>query len=272
MAQVAQQALLQLIHIANRPDQFSTVLQAIMGTFEQHTQVIGSTRGHRFIVLLGTQLGAEKVYREMASVMMRSPPDSLERLERTSTRVQTLNDLLLTAAEFHGLQKLLRKGLTDPQAKEFFLALYPCWCYNVISTVSLCLLTSAHTHANRLLARFGDIRITTAILMQIDRLVLLLESPSYTFMRLQLLEPTKHPELIKSLYGILMLLPQSDAYHKLKSRLDCINTLALLPLHSRDTGQREASGVNFEQMARHFDAVVEKHMELRRAEDDRVRE
>lgn len=267
--EVAQTSLMQLILIANRPDQFCVVLEAIMAAFERDSGVL-RTRGHRFICLLGTQLGAEKVYREMASVIIRTPPQSLERLERTSTMVQTLNELLLTASEFQGLQRLLRKGLTDPQAKEFFLALYPSWCYNVISTVSLCLLTSAHRHANRLLSRFGDIRITTAILMQIDRLVLLLESPSYTFLRLQLLEPTNHPELIKGLYGILMLLPQSDAYHKLKSRLDCINTLAILPLHTKDASStKEAPGVNFESMTKHFDTVVERHMEARRQEDDR---
>ena len=64
--------------------------------------------------------------------------------------------------------------------------------------------------------------MSTALLMQIDRLVLLLESPSYTFMRLQLLEPTQHPELIKSLYGILMLLPQAFT----------ANNLCSLQLHS----------------------------------------
>ena len=37
-------------------------------------------------------------------------------------------------------------------------------------------------------------------------------------LRLQLLEPEQHPSLIKALCGILMLLPQSPAFHTLKNR------------------------------------------------------
>jgi len=255
--EVAWAALLLLIMLAGRADQFSKVLKAIMEAFEKDTHIL-RTRGHKFICQLGTKLGAEEVFREMARVMMENENQTLERIDHLGTMVNTLNELLLTASEFQDLQQLLRQGLRHPPSRELFLVLYPSWCHNVIATVSLCLLTSAHKHANTLLSRFGSIQMTTAILMQIDRLVLLLESPSYTFLRLQLLEPTKHPELIKSLYGILMLLPQSDAYHKLKSRLDCINTLALLPLQSPNTPEEQEikTHIDFEQMAERFDTVL----------------
>ena len=47
----------------------------------------------------------------------------------------------------------------------------------------------------------------------------LIESPIFTHVRLQLLEPEQHPYLLKALWGILMLLPQSPAFHTLKNRL-----------------------------------------------------
>ena len=66
-----------------------------------------------------------------------------------------------------------------------------------------------------------------------------------------------------------MLLPQSDAYHKLKSRLDCINTLAVLPLHTKEASvTKEVPGVNFDSMTQHFDTVVQRHVDLRRQEGD----
>lgn len=46
--------------------------------------------------------------------------------------------------------------------------------------------------------------------LQVDKLVQLLESPIFLRLRLQLLEvdSPSYPALLKSLYGILMLLPQ----------------------------------------------------------------
>ena len=41
-------------------------------------------------------------------------------------------------------------------------------------------------------------------------------------LRLQLLDGDKSHHLVKSLYGLLMLLPQSDAFRTLQRRLQCI--------------------------------------------------
>lgn len=64
-------------------------------------------------------------------------------------------------------------------------------------------------------------------LMQIDKLVQLLESPIFVQLRLQLLEvdATYHAHLLKSLYGLLMLLPQSTAFRTLKDRLATVSSL-----------------------------------------------
>ena len=57
--------------------------------------------------------------------------------------------------------------------------------------------------------------------MQIDKLIQLLESPIFIQLRLHLLETysASHADLLKSLYGLLMLLPQSQAYKTLSDRL-----------------------------------------------------
>ncbi len=61
-----------------------------------------------------------------------------------------------------------------------------------------------------------------------DKLVQIMESPVFSFLRLQLLEPDKHPYLFKSLYGILMLLPQSTAFKTLQNRLNCVHSMMSL--------------------------------------------
>lgn len=50
------------------------------------------------------------------------------------------------------------------------------------------------------------------LLVEVDKLIQLLESPIFTYLRLQLLEPQQHAYLVKALYGLLMILPQSRAY------------------------------------------------------------
>lgn len=68
--------------------------------------------------------------------------------------------------------------------------------------------------------------MTVATLMQIDKLVLLLESPVFCYLRLQLLRPDRFRPLVQALYGILMLLPQSTAFDTLARRLKCVGSLS----------------------------------------------
>ena len=66
------------------------------------------------------------------------------------------------------------------------------------------------------------------LLVQVDQLVQLLETSVFTHLRLQLLEPGDYPALLKTLYGLLLLLPQSSAWATLSARLQCVPTLHTL--------------------------------------------
>lgn len=52
-------------------------------------------------------------------------------------------------------------------------------------------------------------------------------------LRLQLLDINNNHHLIKSLYGLLMLLPQSDAFRTLRHRLECVPNIHVLPPEER---------------------------------------
>jgi hypothetical protein len=85
--------------------------------------------------------------------------------------------------------------------------------------------------------------VTVGFLMQIDKLVYLLESPIFIHLRLQLLnvESPHHAQLLKSLYGILMCLPQGEAFRLLNDRLTTVCNLrdnlgySTYPLEMHDT-------------------------------------
>ena len=77
-----------------------------------------------------------------------------------------------------------------------------------------------------MVSSLGEGDITVNLLVQVDRLVQLLETPIFAYLRLQLLDPAHFHHLLKTLYGLLMLLPQqSTAFRILRTRLRSI------PLH-----------------------------------------
>jgi vacuole morphology and inheritance protein 14 len=101
-----------------------------------------------------------------------------------------------------------------------------------------------------------------SFLVQIDNLVQMLESPIFADLRLQLLEPHKNPYLLKTLYGILMLLPQSSAYDKLSKRLECVNTLSMLhfiKLREKSQDDSQETTQDFTDLLGHFSAIQNSH-------------
>lgn len=180
------------------------------------------TRGNLIIRQLCVNLSPERIYRTMADCLEKD-----EDVEFASIMVQNLNNNLITAPELADLRKKLRTW-DNRDSQILFVTLFRSWCHNAVATISLCLLAQAYEQAYNLLQTFADIEMTVNMLIQIDKLVQLLESPVFTYLRLQLLEPERHPYLYRCLYGILMLLPQSAAFAALKNRLNSVSAIGYL--------------------------------------------
>uniref|UniRef100_A0A7S4IQF6 Vacuolar protein 14 C-terminal Fig4-binding domain-containing protein n=1 Tax=Vannella robusta TaxID=1487602 RepID=A0A7S4IQF6_9EUKA len=161
------------------------------------------------------------------------------------------------------------KDLLNSEHKTLFIRLYKSWCHNPASTFSLCLIAEAYDHAYELVCKFAELEITVGFLVEIDKLVQLIESPIFTGLRMQLLEPTKYPSLYKCLYGLLMLLPQSDAFETLKNRLNSVATLGQVYLLVQGAKEdvcsvQSKSAINFTELAQHFLTVQKAHQSQNR--------
>ncbi|CAG8159624.1 unnamed protein product [Penicillium salamii] len=194
-------------------------------------------RGNLIIRQLCTNLSPERIYRTLAECLEKE-----EDLEFASIMVQNLNNNLITAPELSELRKRLR-NLDSKDGQLFFVSLFRSWCHNGVSTFSLCLLAQAYEQAYNLLQIFAELEMTVNMLIQIDKLVQLLESPVFTYLRLQLLEPEKYPFLYKCLYGVLMLLPQSSAFAALKNRLNSVSNIGFLHSGPRKYGPSFCSSI-----------------------------
>ncbi|OKL61439.1 hypothetical protein UA08_03822 [Talaromyces atroroseus] len=229
-------------------------------------------RGNLIIRQLCMNLSPERIYRTLADCLEKE-----EDIEFASIMVQNLNNNLITAPELSDLRKRLR-SLDSREGQTLFVALFRSWCHNAVSTFSLCLLAQAYEQAYNLLQIFAELEMTVNMLIQIDKLVQLLESPVFTYLRLQLLEPDRYPYLYKCLYGVLMLLPQSSAFAALKNRLNSVSNIGLLQgprppaagSYERSTAgsrlkTREDSSVRWVELLDKFKNVQEKAKRHQRA-------
>uniref|UniRef100_W5LGQ7 Protein VAC14 homolog n=1 Tax=Astyanax mexicanus TaxID=7994 RepID=W5LGQ7_ASTMX len=219
------------------------------------------TRGAFIIRQLCLLLHAENIFHSMADILLKE-----EDLKFASTMVQTLNTILLTSAELFQLRNQL-KDLRTPESCTLFCCLYRSWCHNPVATVSLCFLTQNYRHAYDLIQKFGDLEVTVDFLIEVDKLVQLIESPIFTYLRLQLLDVENNPYLIKALYGLLMLLPQSQAFQLLSHRLRCVPNPELMrtveipkPVSAKRATRPQ---VDYKELLQHFEHVQSKHLEVR---------
>uniref|UniRef100_A0A1D1ZJJ1 Protein VAC14 n=1 Tax=Anthurium amnicola TaxID=1678845 RepID=A0A1D1ZJJ1_9ARAE len=180
-------------------------------------------RGALIVRRLCVLLDAERVYREFSGIL-KGEGD----LDFASVMVQALNLILLTSSELADLRALLKQSLVNSAGKDLFISLYSSWCHSPMATISLCLLAQAYHHASSVIQSLGEEDINVKFLVQLDKLIRLLETPIFAYMRLQLLEPGKYTWLLKSLNGLLMLLPQqSVAFRILRTRLKTVPSYPL---------------------------------------------
>uniref|UniRef100_A0A7S2Z3C3 Vacuolar protein 14 C-terminal Fig4-binding domain-containing protein n=1 Tax=Chloropicon laureae TaxID=464258 RepID=A0A7S2Z3C3_9CHLO len=252
------------------------------------------SRGSLVIRRLCSLLGPEKVFTTVSHLLVRE-----QDLPFASTMVQALNLILLTAPELKQPRNALKNVVAHthghlhhhhhdsahssssssatplaspmasgshgktPTAVEMFEALYRSFSHSCCATLSLCLHAGAYAHACEVIDCLGtDLDISDHILLELDRLVRLIESPMFTAVRLKLLDPAKHPALCKCLYGILTLLPQSKAWDTLNRRLESVPSDKLVMLSDLITGEssldhasakerkKEKSGTGFKHLGK----------------------
>ncbi|EGO55547.1 hypothetical protein NEUTE1DRAFT_123939 [Neurospora tetrasperma FGSC 2508] len=268
--------LLSQISRNSEDDYFSNFMVNLLQLFSTDRKLL-ETRGNLIIRQLCTSLSAERIYRTLADCIEKE-----EDVEFASIMVQNLNNNLITAPELAELRKRLR-NLETKDGQTFFVALFRSWCYNAVATFSLCLLAQAYEQAYNLLQIFAELEMTVNMLIQIDKLVQLLESPVFTYLRLQLLEPEKYPHLYKCLYGLLMLLPQSSAFAALKNRLNSVSSIGYLHIAPRPTATtpsastfdrpnrlkgRDDSIIRWNELLEKFRSVQERARRLQRGDED----
>ncbi|VDK60967.1 unnamed protein product [Anisakis simplex] len=226
---------------------------SLLKMFREDTLLMNE-RGVLIIRQLCLLLDPAHIYRCLSVLLMCEE----ENVEFVSQMVAMLNGILLTATELFEMRDQLR-ALQDEESVSLFECLYRSWAYQPIALLGLCILSQNYEHASELAKYLWRIDVTLEVLVEIDRLVQLIESPILAYVRLDLLSAQHQRPLASVLSALLMLLPQTDGFNTLHKRLQCIPALTLLdakqPSASPDMAQQ--SKVNFEELLQHFHRITD---------------
>ncbi|CAO1614518.1 unnamed protein product [Parajaminaea phylloscopi] len=259
--------LLAQISSASEDAYFSSFMTDLLSLFSTDRRLL-ETRGSLIIRQLCVSLHTDRIFRTLSELLEKD-----EDLEFASIMVQNLNVILITSPELVDFRRRLKNHDTK-DGQQLLVSLYRSWCHNAVATFSLCLLAQAYEHASNLLSIFADLEITVAMLIQIDKLVQLLESPIFTALRLQLLDPDKNPYLLKALYGLLMLLPQSSAFATLRNRLSAVSNVntGIRSTYAQTARSKVSSRdeIKWPELLAHFRMVQGRHERARRANQTAV--
>ncbi|KAI4302129.1 hypothetical protein MLD38_037913 [Melastoma candidum] len=229
--------------IAEDPQHFRQLVVFLVHNFRVDG-VLLEKRGALIIRRLCVLLDAERVYRELSTIL-----EGEADLDFASTMVQALNLILLTSSELSGLRDLLKQSLVNAAGKNLFVALYASWCHSPMAIISLCFLAQTYMHASGVIQSLVEEDINAKFLVQLDKLIRLLETPIFAYLRLQLLDPGRYTWLLKALYGLLMLLPQQSAAFKiLRMRLKTVPAYSF----GGDHVKRTSSGNLYTQILHHM--------------------
>ncbi|VDP89950.1 unnamed protein product [Echinostoma caproni] len=82
----------------------------------------------------------------------------------------------------------------------------------------------------------GELTITVDMLVEMDQLIQMIESPIFASLRMHLLDKRFSADLRETLYCLLMCLPQTSAFETLDRRLRCVPPLDCLSDWQVSTG------------------------------------
>lgn len=212
--------LLKMINALDPSDSyFNKFLNMLLDNWQSPSHDNSSEKRESIFVTMCVTLGYEKLYKNLSLLLDSRFKANSNNYKFITEIINMMAKKMIASKEFYPLRKKLK--MNDDWT--FFTNLFKAWCIQPSALIYLCLISENYELGYNIILGFVNLEeLLPKNLMQIDILVQLLESQSMTQVRLDLLCPDKQ-FLIKLLYSILMLLPQSSpSFRLLNQRLRSI--------------------------------------------------
>jgi vacuole morphology and inheritance protein 14 len=161
---------------------FTKFISSLLSLFSTDRRLL-EQRGSLIVRQLALHLDPESIFRAFSQelVSQTQMDSSSMDLDFARLMVQQLNLILMTAPELSEVRRQLKQSMeAGGSTSPLFNALYKAWCHDTVAVLSLCLLAQAYEQACSLLQTFTELEVTVSFLVQLDKLVQLLESPVFT--------------------------------------------------------------------------------------------
>ncbi|AFZ79660.1 hypothetical protein BEWA_025090 [Theileria equi strain WA] len=198
-------------------EQFELLAQQLLEFFKSEKSLL-EDRGRIVLLNLCKQVGFERFYKIITDCMKKE--DNKEFLHKM---VHSLNWTLLTSNE----AEEFRNSLLTGERKTLTRQLQDIWKQDLPSALSFALWTENYDLALQIVDKIPLHPLSVDFLVNLDKVVQLLDTRIFIRLRLHLLKPHKYPTLLKSLLGISMILPQNETNRSLIRRLK-ISQLTLI--------------------------------------------
>ena len=146
--------------------------------------------------------------------------------------INLFNKFLIMEDEAHDIRNLLSKF--GNESKSFFKKLFSLWSFNPFCTLILVLLSNNFELGYSLIKHISKMKLKAEDYIELGQVVQVFESSVFNHVRIKLLNPKKFAYLIKTLYAVLLLLPQGQAFDSLNTRLRCLEII-----HNLDDNEDE---------------------------------
>jgi vacuole morphology and inheritance protein 14 len=117
-------------------------------------------------------------------------------------------------------------------------------CYTPISALMFCIIAGYFELSFNVLLNFGNVTLGVDYVAQFQIIINYIENHIANDLRMKLLEPLNNIDLVRTLYGILLILPQGVEYDMLSNRMKGIETLIEMSYddYYRDEEETENEG------------------------------
>eukprot|EP00040_Diaphanoeca_grandis_P026368 m.147529 g.147529 ORF g.147529 m.147529 type:complete len:738 (-) comp30541_c0_seq2:505-2718(-) len=238
------------VELGYREEFFNALIHDLLVLFRKQPELLEEA-GSFIIANLGQLTGPVLLCHALSEAL-----SNLEDPIYAESVAQHLGQVILTTPEFSPVRDKLF-AMADESDRQLFVTMYRGWSCSAISPLAFCLLAEAHGHATTLLSRIADLEVTLEMNNEVKLLASVVESASFSRLRIQLLDSRKNTYLIKALFGLLMLLPQNEQQQHLRGRLKSLVGVAVMlnkqKLHEPNIPTCRFDGIDFEELLEHYD-------------------
>ena len=203
----------------------TAIINSILKTIQNQNQNPDKIKNRNLILLMFQKLKKLNLQKIFSLLY-----DSLNKINNFSFIYQIdgyINYYLITtpSAENFRTDLILYRKSQLTMSKEIYEKIYRILAYNPMCLLVYCTITEYYELSWNLILNFYKIKFDDSYYTHLSEFIQLMENTQSNHIRMLLLHPQENIYLTKTLYGILMLLPQGKAYNILSNRLYSIKGL-----------------------------------------------